>query len=113
VVERRQGERLIERRCEAQIADLALEARDAQGLERGMRQMLAFGQSLAPLTERFAGEQPDAKRQHGLVLRQQCYRDGRETGSATVRVSRDRVDATRFEVPDGYQRMSQGFGGGD
>jgi hypothetical protein len=110
----RRGDEVVDRLCEAPIANLALDARDQRGLERAWRriqQMATAWQETGQKIGEHFGDGVDASaaegRERGLVLRKTCFDGARESGSAEVRVVRGPVDASVFTVPPGYRSPQQ------
>lgn len=108
VIEKRIGEQLIETRCEADAAALPFDERDAKGFQRGIVRLTKMADTWRPLGEKVSGQKmQDEKR--GLVVEKTCY-DERGDVSARVEMQlvKGSVDATAFDVPEGYKPA--GFG---
>ena len=96
--------RVIGSECRAHWDVFKLDARDAKGSERALRIAEQYGQSFAPMMTAFgAPTQEQDQLDSSIVLEQVCLEDDRETGRASVRISRLPISADRFEVPAGYR----------
>lgn len=98
-----QGE-TVARECVAKPDVLVTDAADRRGMERFMRAMKQLGAG----ADAFIGDDGKAKAppDDGLAVRRVCIARGAETGRATLVVTHDTRDASRFVVPEGYGTMS-------
>ncbi|MDZ4812819.1 MAG: hypothetical protein SGI99_09440 [Pseudomonadota bacterium] len=98
------NDRVIGSECRAHWDVFKLDARDAKGSARALRIAEQFGQSFTPMIAALGGPAPQRDQLgSSIVLEQVCLKEDRETGRASVRISRSPISAERFEVPAGYR----------
>jgi hypothetical protein len=93
------GDSVLREQCVSAIDSLGLSASAVRRLKR----IIKVGQGMSA---GIAGMQPgteDFTQPTGIALRRQCFRNGKASGSATMKIQRDaRIDPASFEVPADY-----------
>lgn len=105
------GDRVLREDCTSAIADLGLEPAALRRLNRIAAVGATVGRGVAELHPEAADESGPPR----IALSRRCFRDGRQTGTATLEIrSGVAVPADRFEIPGDYRPMSPGEpGSGD
>ena len=106
----RRGEALLQEQCVAPLEALPLEPSAKRRLDR----MTKIGKGMsAGMMERMPGAAAAQPEQPVVALQRTCWRDGRRTGSATLRIdSGAAVEASTFIVPREYKPIGMGAPGG-
>lgn len=100
--------------CVAAFDALGLQPAELARLRKSMRNFEALTDSMSKL--RIAGISklpPNSAQPTSIAIERRCYAQGRQTGSATLSVSRPTLAATLFEIPADYQRMDIDATGAD
>lgn len=99
------GDRVLREDCTSTIADLGLEPAALRRLNR----IASVG---ATLGRGVAERHPEAADESGpprVALSRRCFRDGRQTGTATLTIRAGvTVPADRFEIPGNYRPLTLG-----
>lgn len=101
----RRGDAVLQEDCVTPLETLGVEA----SAMRRLRRMVTIGQGLGDGIASLTPQLAEPRRAPTIALRRTCYRDGREAGTATLRIDTTAtIDAATFAIPQGYTPIMDG-----
>ncbi|MBB5208457.1 hypothetical protein [Chiayiivirga flava] len=96
----RRGDTVLLEECVARLDTLGLDPSPMRRIER----IVSIGEGMsAGVSEVYPDMDPERDQPASLPLRRTCYADGKQTGTATLRIRRDvELAADVFDIPKGY-----------